>query len=244
MDKNDIIFTTIKILTSDGVGTGFLIDFDTSGKKEAVFLVTNKHVVEGQTNLDTFLTVQGKDGLPFKKPHTIYNFRSRCFFHEKYDLCAISFQIDIDSLKKAGFKVFGERLTMGDICSDDEVLECGSISNLYVVGYPADYSDVANNLPIVRSGVTSTPLYINFEGVDEFAIDAGILKGNSGSPVFVDFSGNCKLIGIVYFTKIKIDSVDIKNCKCVEGFVDIPTGLGRAVKAQELFFLWKKAGAI
>jgi hypothetical protein len=42
-----------------------------------------------------------------------------------------------------------------------------------------------NKLPIIRQGITATPIWNQFNGENVFLIDAGVFPGSSGSPVFI-----------------------------------------------------------
>lgn len=52
-----------------------------------------------------------------------------------------------------------------------------------VIGYPLGYSDTENNLPIYRNAMIASEYGINFNGKENFIIDAKLHKGTSGSPV-------------------------------------------------------------
>lgn len=53
------------------------------------------------------------------------------------------------------------------------------------IGYPEGLYDSVNCLPIARRGMMATLGYIDYEGKPEFLIDATVLTGSSGSPVFM-----------------------------------------------------------
>jgi hypothetical protein len=46
-----------------------------------------------------------------------------------------------------------------------------------------------NLLPIIRRGITASPLQINYSGRPTFLIDASVFGGSSGSPVFLYNNG-------------------------------------------------------
>ena len=49
--------------------------------------------------------------------------------------------------------------------------------------------DQVNLIPITRTGMTATPLQLDYDGRPSFLIDASVFPGSSGSPVFVYKSG-------------------------------------------------------
>jgi hypothetical protein len=54
-----------------------------------------------------------------------------------------------------------------------------------MIGYPNGIWDDVNNVPIIRRGITATPLKIDHQGRREFMIDAACFPGSSGSPVLL-----------------------------------------------------------
>lgn len=60
-----------------------------------------------------------------------------------------------------------------------------AIEDVLFVGYPNGIFDQKNHLPIMRKGITASPLEVDFNGGKKFIIDAQVFPGSSGSPVFV-----------------------------------------------------------
>jgi len=54
------------------------------------------------------------------------------------------------------------------IASSAFLEECQSIEDIYMVGYPNGIWDKLNNTPIVRRGISATPLNQKFEGTNRF----------------------------------------------------------------------------
>jgi len=54
---------------------------------------------------------------------------------------------------------------------------------LVVIGYPLDFYDQANNLPIVRSAALASAYPVPFMGLPMFITDANLHEGTSGAPV-------------------------------------------------------------
>ncbi|MBA7528139.1 hypothetical protein ES705_20322 [subsurface metagenome] len=66
-----------------------------------------------------------------------------------------------------------------------------AIENIVFVGYPNSIYDRVNYLPISRKGITATPISNDYLGNPCFLIDAVVLRGSSGSPVFTfDFGAD------------------------------------------------------
>jgi len=72
-----------------------------------------------------------------------------------------------------------------------------------MVGYPVGIWDSANNMPVIRRGITATHPGKDYEGKSEFMIDAACFPGSSGSPVFLFNLGSYpqKAGGIVIGTR-------------------------------------------
>lgn len=57
--------------------------------------------------------------------------------------------------------------------------------SVMIIGYPSRLYDSVNALPIVRKGITSTPVWNRFQGKDCFLVDVPPTGGFDGSPVFI-----------------------------------------------------------
>ncbi len=70
-----------------------------------------------------------------------------------------------------------------------------AIEELIFVGYPDGRWDSANQTPIVRRGITATPVWLDYDGLPYFLIDGAVFPGSSGSPVLVYNSGGFNVGG-------------------------------------------------
>ena len=59
------------------------------------------------------------------------------------------------------------------------------VEKIVMVGYPNGLWDQTHNLPIVRDGLTASHPLLNWNGVQQFVVDAACFPGSSGSPVFL-----------------------------------------------------------
>ena len=76
-------------------------------------------------------------------------------------------------------------------------------SEVLFLGYPENRFDTKNNLPILRRGYIGSMPKVDFEGRQQFLIDAQVFPGSSGSPVFTSLNGKMMLLGIVTETMVK-----------------------------------------
>lgn len=237
MNKQYLIYSTVQIMTDYGEGTGFIMDLTNDINRCIPVLITNKHVIKGCSDIEIVLTLQNKDGTLVTQNHKLVNVVDKCVNHDKYDLCAIPLCLVLEKTYKSGKTVMASFVTVNELAMADDFLKTNSIEDIYVVGYPNAFRDRKNNLPIARKGVTATPLYADYEGEKEFLVDCGVIEGSSGSPVFIKLDdGNYKLAGIIFAAKKMCAEVDYKNDRGEEkhGTCWIPTGIGVAIKAQEI----------
>lgn len=78
------------------------------------------------------------------------------------------------------------------------------IEEILFVGYPAGAWDSVNHLPIVRRGSTAAPYDVDYRGRSQFLVDAAVVPGSSGSPVFIHNAGSypSKMGGLVLGTRL------------------------------------------
>ncbi len=135
------------------------------------------------------------------------------------------------------------RITHGDACVkylDEKFLtpinyeRVALGSEVLFVGYPNDYYDTVNNLPLVRRGTLASMPNIDFRGQGLVVIDAQVFPGSSGSPVFAAWDGKYRLIGVVSATKEGITP---------SGFPAV-LGLGIVIKQRHVIELIDRAVTI
>jgi len=198
-----LFFTAIRIQTRNskgeiGIGTGFIFDYELNSKKY-LFLVTNKHVVSGTTEgLLTLIKSDGKnpilgDGYTIK----ITDFESKWFGHkkEKIDVTIMPFVPFLNHISNQGVKVFFRSISREFIPSNDVMRKVDAIEEVLFIGYPSGIWDTKNLTPIIRQGITATPVDIDFGGEKQFLIDASVFPGSSGSPVFLYNAGHYTVKG-------------------------------------------------
>lgn len=192
-----LLFTTVRIVTENpkgeaSIGTGFIFNY--SRKDEHyLFLVTNKHVISNaKEGLLTFVKSGGQtpllgEGYSLK----IDDFEKTWFKHSKQNVdVAISPFIPI--LKRAserGIEIFFKSIPNNLIPNEEELRTVDAIEEVLFIGYPSGIWDSKNLMPVVRRGITATPIHIDFQGEKQFLVDAPVFPGSSGSPVFIYNAG-------------------------------------------------------
>lgn len=251
-------FSTVRIETNAGTGTGFFFNFLHNGKNSIPVIVTNKHVIKNSDKGTFILTIADSNGLPEMKKHipiSLDNFEKRWILHPdpNVDLAIMPIAPIINEANQKGFKPFYIPITKELIPSDLQLRDLTAVEDILMIGYPIGIFDVVNNYPIFRKGITATHPSNDYNGKAEFVIDAACFPGSSGSPVFIfnesgytDKKGNMMMgkprvyfLGILYAgpqytTTGKIIVIDVPTKKDTLAVSNIPTNLGYVIKSKKL----------
>jgi hypothetical protein len=240
-----------------GVGTGFFFAFLQDGNMSVPALVTNKHVVENAKEGRFLLHVAGQDGGPKLGSNItvkLDTFEQRWIPHpdSDTDLCIMPVAPLLHEANKQQRQVFFVPLDHNLIPTPAEVQEFAALEEIVMIGYPIGIWDSKNNMPVIRRGITATHVGIDYEGRQEFLIDAACFPGSSGSPVFLfSTSGHTmksgglsiglrmKLLGILYggpqyTAEGEVIAITIPTQKKVLAVSQIPINLGMCIKAQRI----------
>lgn len=158
------------------MGTAFFL-----GYRKALFLITNKHLIEGHASFE----VQRKDG---GERHLIATRADDWRFHPAgLDLAAMLVTHDRFRTHDAEFEDLDIGVLAMDSVLDDLQLaaRCNDVEAVTLLGYPDGFYDEYNYLPIARRGTTATPIWVDWNGKPEFLVDIAGFKGNSGGPVLL-----------------------------------------------------------
>jgi len=208
-----ILYSTyrLEVRRADGtatVGTGFIYTFDDN----LTVMITNRHVLEGcrsvylRFHLGTERPDAGVVGATFEgldEPD------SGMLFHpdESIDLALFPIGGGISQIRSDGNEFWYVNVTDKDVPTAAEWDQFDVIEDVEMVGCPRGIFDQFNNLPIVRRGITATPLRKSFNGRDEFMVDMACFPGSSGSPIWIREKNpsnqnhgmrRTKLVGILY----------------------------------------------
>jgi hypothetical protein len=187
-----LLFTTVRIEAKTPaerrIGTGFIFNYILKDKNYP-FLVTNKHVVSGAyEGLLTFIKSDGQKPLLGESYILeIEDFEKMWFGHKESDIdvTVTPFAPILKSIHNQGGSIFFKAIPNNLVPNEETLKELDAIEEVLFIGYPCGIWDEKNLLPIVRRGITATPVYIDFNGKKQFLIDASVFPGSSGSPVFI-----------------------------------------------------------
>jgi hypothetical protein len=191
----DMMFSVLRLVTSDKngdgtTGTGVLVDLELTAGETTPVLVTNKHVVEGATEISFHLPASGSP-TAVVLGHTVQvqmKLAGDGFFSPRdtdVDIAVIPFGAVIRELMQQSPKPFVRYLAVSEFPSDEEYASLDALEEVFFMGFPNGRWDNVNRTPIIRRGITATPAPLKFDGKSAFLIDASVFPGSSGSPVFI-----------------------------------------------------------
>lgn len=246
------------------IGTGFIFSFKSPESDSLSFpvIVTNKHVVYGAVKGKFQFTRMDELGNPLygqKEEIVIADFQNYWIPHPDpdVDLCIMPIAPIINAANEKSSPIFYKSFDESLIPDDSIWQSFTAIEDIIMIGYPIGLWDSKNNLPIVRTGQTATPLKIDYQGKKEFLVDIPSFPGSSGSPVILYNQGyystgsgitlgtRLYLIGVLYAGpifnaqgkgEITIDKVPID----VITNTGVPINIGVVIKSNELFILKKE----
>ena len=244
VNGNNVKFTS--------TGTGFFFEFLIDNKNIPV-IVTNYHVIKGTNTGILNFTEQGKNGSDYGSilKDTIANFENEWIKHPNVDLAILPINPTIQRIiKKTNKKPFYINYTEELIISEKLLNEITAIEEVLMIGYPKGFWDKTNNLPIVRKGITATPIYLDYEGKKEFLLDIPIFSGSSGSPIvlFNQGSYSTKQGGINVGSRLSLLGINVQSVDYIAGgklilppnnpsvqtSTNVPMNIAVIIKAEKL----------
>ena len=185
-----LLFSTLRLETSSGVGTGFYFVFDLEDNKKIPVIITNKHVLNGNSNEDVQFSLHYvQNDRPSEEVINII-YSTNWIFHDYYDLAFTFINPLFEQIKTQGKQVFMIPITEELIWKNDKLEELTSVENVLMFGYPIGLYDHKNILPLIRNGITSSHPAIDYNGEKIGVVDMACFPGSSGSPIFIINEGN------------------------------------------------------
>lgn len=245
---SSILFTTIRIETTDGkntsIGTGFIVH-STKGKPEPKYIITNKHVIENsKTGIFYFNTgVNKKPKLGETYPIEISDFEKIWHKHPNgMDICLTTFDSALNLAKERNVDLFYRSIPTTIFPNQSQLNDFDVYEEVCFVGYPTGLYDKKHNLPIYRTGTTATHIALDYDGKSVFLIDASVFPGSSGSPVFVynpNFyrEGNTIVAGSRLIFVGLISETMVRNELGEVEIIEIPTNHKGIIKLSQMINL-------
>lgn len=241
---NKLLFTTVflSVENVDGTktsGTGFIYSVKCENDDSLIpFLVTNNHVIDKASRVIVEF-IESKDGKPNPEAKVSVEIEGSVFRNYvklESDLSVVPIGSFINECVNNNKPIFRAEITPELIPEEDIISKLGAIEEVIFIGYPSGIYDHENFSPIVRKGITASPIWNNFKGKPRFLIDAGVFPGSSGSPVFIYNEGsyasnNGIAIGTrVFFIGIITGTMIRQEAETSKFFLN----LGDVIKSSEL----------
>lgn len=246
-----LLFTTVRIETETesprrrGAGTAFIFSY-TQGEKQFLFLVTNKHVVQGTSVGRFFFNLRKGDEPVLGNRFDIEMdaFAQRWYGHSNsnIDVAIMPLVPILSEIEKRDKQVYFRAITHELIPDDEQMSSLDAIEEIVFIGYPNGIFDSVNLMPVVRRGTTASHPQIDYDGQPMFLIDASVFPGSSGSPVLIANTGSYSHRGgltvgsRVLFLGI-ISSVAVREEAGKIDFISIPTAQIPIVRTQQMLDL-------
>jgi hypothetical protein len=259
----NLLYSSIKLTSSRNgnlisTGTGFFMGFRYGNDRESFVIVTNKHVVAEASDVTAVCHIAEGDGpsgrfalctIPIE-PQSVVQHPS-----QDVDLCAISFFPILEQAKNAGVDLFFRALGTDLIPGAKDWDYFDAIEDVTMIGCPRGISDEANNLPIVRRGITASALSKKYNGKDEFMVDMACFPGSSGSPIFLyDRNGyfdrkknnyiiggsRLKLVGVLYSGPLITNDGQLILARPPRVAVNSTMHLGNALRSSAILEIEKE----
>ncbi|MBO6206137.1 MAG: trypsin-like peptidase domain-containing protein [Lachnospiraceae bacterium] len=201
---------------SDGkrhwVGTGFMVGRLEEGSTDryTIYILTNKHVVEGFSSLLVRFNNAESVGVKDLEMPLIENGKKLYAEHPKEESDIVAIQIlpgviITNRLKLSFLKLEEHALTLEKMQRTG--VDEGTL--VYTLGFPMNLMNEKIKAPICRLGCISriADAFVEPDKANDFLVDAEVFSGNSGGPVFnrpevvsiegTSCNGSCNLIGIL-----------------------------------------------
>jgi hypothetical protein len=255
-----LLFSTVRLKTSGGVGTGFFFTFKI-GDKIAPVIITNKHVVNNKNIEDVNFLLHVADGGAPTDENIAITYKAIWIFHPTMDLCFCFVNPLFEQVKSNLSKdIYYTPITEDLVRDDNKLEELEAVENILMYGTPIGLWDEKNNLPLIRKGITASHPAIDFNSESIGVVDLSVFPGSSGSPLFIINAhgygdkkgtyhmgrGRIILIGILFAGPIfnqngEISIQDIPTNKKLITTTPLMINLGYYIKAKEILVLKKLA---
>ena len=191
--STQLLFSTVPIWAESPVGTSsataFLYTAVVKGNIEqsVPLLVTNLHVVRNASRVVVeFIERDGENPATDRKllvdidPNLLAQYSDHIL-----DVAAAPIGPLLNAREAEGKPLFIRTIDENLTPTSSIRQELSALEDIVFIGYPSGLRDSKNSLPLIRRGITSTPVWSDFQGSPNFLIDAGVFPGSSGSPVFI-----------------------------------------------------------
>ncbi len=159
-------------------GTCFALDVGERGRRYP-FLASNIHITGKMQECSVWFCRNGMPSVRYLIP------ASSWVPHPSEDLAIAPLEPILRNLRSKGISILLPTIPIRDITTNTEMGgRFDAYEEVLFIGYPQG-THQSGEVPVLRTGITSTPPYLDFEGKSRFLIDASVFPGSSGSPLFI-----------------------------------------------------------
>ncbi|MFE9813535.1 trypsin-like peptidase domain-containing protein [Streptomyces sp. NPDC005773] len=182
-----LLFSTIRISNTGlgAVGTGFIVHTPIENDLSVPLIVTNKHVLEGTNQLTLgFLAKSTETGEPrYGERRDVAISGDAWAGHPdpQVDIAVIP----IAEIVNAVDDLFYRSIPVSFMEFTEDEIFIDAVEEITFIGYPSGHQDPFHLTPIIRRGISATPIDMPFGGKEIFLVDGSVFGGSSGSPVFL-----------------------------------------------------------
>jgi S1-C subfamily serine protease len=234
--QEDIFFAAVRVSVNDGssIGTAFIYEVRIPGTASArALLVSNKHVFGGRSGRVSLNFHKKRDdgsGPDLGRVVPVSSSDFSQYYTEHPDPTTDLACLDITTVL-VDHPIYFRDAMESALCLDYPACKVSAGTEVWFVGYPAGYYDQTNNLPILRRGYLASIPALDFNGAKQFLIDADIIPGSSGSPVFATAGTGWWLIGVLAQALTRRERIRVTP-ESPEIEVAQALGLGVVLKAE------------
>ncbi len=156
-------YSTVRLATSHGSGTGFFFEFAIDGDQKVPVIVTNRHVLNNNKNEKVAFFLHSNDGgAPGKEKVNVRDLEVEWYFHPEKDLC-FCFVAPLlrDIEKKLEKSIYYIPIDETIIWDNNRLESLSAIEDVVMVGYPTGLWDIEKFKLTQEEGVKYFRSFLN-----------------------------------------------------------------------------------
>jgi len=189
---NQFFFATVKIESDkpSGMesGTGFIFSQKLENENY-LFIVSSRQLSQNASEGRISFTKKlgDKPDIGNRFDLTISDFERAWTAHPdpNVDLAVMPLVPILDYLFNDGVEIFFTTISSESTLDEERLSSREALEDILLYSYAEDWYDQDKHLPVMCSGTTATPVYLDYKGSSAFLVNAQVTPGCNGSPVFL-----------------------------------------------------------